>query len=142
MWVYIWVAIILLAIVVEIATVELVGIWFFPGALIALVLALFGVHLAIQVGVFTVATVLFIIFFRKKLIQYLSKDKSKTNTDLLIGKELKLITPIAFQTPGSVKINGVVWSASLEDETAELKEGSLVKVVEIKGNKLIVREVK
>ena len=142
MWVYIWVAIILLAIVVEIATVELVGIWFVPGALIALVLALFGVHWAIQVGVFAVATVLFIIFFRKKLIQYLSKDKSKTNTDLLIVKELKLITPIAFQTPGSVKINGVVWSASLEDETAELKEGSLVKVVEIKGNKLIVREVK
>ena len=138
MWVYIWVAIILLAIVVEIATVELVGIWFVPGALIALILALFSVHWAIQVGVFAVATVL----FRKKLIQYLSKDKSKTNTDLLIGKELKLITPIAFQTPGSVKINGVVWSASLEDETAELKEGSLVKVVEIKGNKLIVREVK
>lgn len=142
MWVYIWVAIILLAIVVEIATVELVGIWFVPGALIALILALFSVHWAIQVGVFAVATVLFIMFFRKKLIQYLSKDKSKTNTDLLIGKELKLITPIAFQTPGSVKINGVVWSASLEDETAELKEGSLVKVVEIKGNKLIVREVK
>ena len=142
MWVYIWVAVILLAIVVEIATVELVGIWFVPGALIALVLALFGVHWAIQVGVFVIATVLFIIFFRKKLMQYLSKDKSKTNTDLLIGKELKLITPIAFQTPGSVKINGVVWSASLEDETAELKEGSLVKVVEIKGNKLIVKEVK
>ena len=142
MWVYIWVAIILLAIVVEIATVELVGIWFVPGALIALILALFGVHWAIQVGVFAVATVLFIMLFRKKLIQYLSKDKSKTNTDLLIGKELKLITPIAFQTPGSVKINGVEWSATLEDETAELKEGSLVKVVEIKGNKLIVREVK
>lgn len=142
MWVYVWIAVILLAILIEIATVELVGIWFVPGAIIALVLALFDIHWAIQVGVFVVATILFTVFFRKSLIKYLSKEKSKTNTDLLIGKELKLLTPIGFQTPGSVKINGVIWSASLEDETAELKEGSLVKVVEIKGNKLIVKEVK
>lgn len=142
MWTLIWIVAVLFAIVIEIVTVELVGIWFIPGAVIAAILALCGVHWAIQVGVFVASTILFIILFRKRLLKKLNSKENKTNTDLIIGKELQLISGIGFQQAGSVKINGVIWSVSLEDETASLEAGAFVTVVNIKGNKLIVREVK
>ncbi len=142
MWIWVWVGVIIFSIVFETMTFDLVGIWFIPGAILSFVLACFGTNWIIQVVLFFTFSLLLMALLRRFLVKLLKKDKEKTNTDLIIGKKLKLITAIKFQQPGSVKINDVIWSASLSDETMELDADSLVEVIEIKGNKLIVKEVK
>lgn len=48
----IWIGLIILFVLVEIATVGLTSIWFAGGALISLILCLCGVGLGWQIGVF------------------------------------------------------------------------------------------
>lgn len=52
----IWIGLIILFVVVEIATVGLTSIWFAGGALISLILCLCGVGLGWQIGVFFVVS--------------------------------------------------------------------------------------
>ena len=42
---------------------------------------------------------------------------------------------------GELKINGVIWDCETEDGSI-IEEGKLVQIISIKGNKLIVKEVK
>ena len=79
--------------------------------------------------------------FRKIVLKYLDKGEIKTNADAVIGKEFVLETAIGFNQPGSIKVNGVVWSAITDDQKAEVPEGTVVTVKNLKGNKYIV-EVK
>ena len=75
------------------------------------------------------------------MLKYLDKGDVKTNADAAIGKEFILETAIGFNQPGSIKVNGVVWSAITEDQKTEVSEGTVVTVKNLKGNKYVV-EVK
>ena len=51
---YVWIAILVTAVVVEAATSDFVAIWFFPAALISLILSLFDVPVWLQILVFII----------------------------------------------------------------------------------------
>ena len=63
--VYGWLAVVVIAIIVEVIVPGLVSIWFVPSALVAMVLAFFSVPVIIQVAVFLVSSGLFIFLSRK-----------------------------------------------------------------------------
>ena len=58
----IWIGLIILFVLVEIATVGLTSIWFAGGALISLILCLCGVGLGWQIGVFFVVSLVLVAF--------------------------------------------------------------------------------
>ena len=62
----------------------------------------------------------------------------KTNIDSLIGREAKLLKSISLGELGEVKLGDVVWTATTKDETP-LSAGTLIKIVQVQGNKLIVQ---
>ncbi|MBE5756356.1 MAG: NfeD family protein [Clostridiales bacterium] len=140
MYIWLWIIIIAISLIVEFFTAGLVSIWFVAGALVSLLLSLFEVHLIIQIVVFIVVSLLCLIFFKKIFGKRFTKSV-KTNADAIIGKDFKLVLPISFNTPGSVKANGVEWSAVSENEQENLESGTLVKVIDIQGNKLIVKKI-
>lgn len=139
--IYVWLAILVVSVITEFITTELVSIWFASGALISLILAILQVPLIWQIVAFVLISALFIIFGRKPLMKLLSKDKSKTNSDANIGKVFTLISPISFGQVGSIKVNDVVWSAIATSDDIQIKEGCKVEIVAIKGNKFIVKEI-
>jgi membrane protein implicated in regulation of membrane protease activity len=71
----------------------------------------------------------------------LNKNKSATNANSLIGKDTTLLTPISFDNVGSVKVNGIVWTAIAENDMINIEAGKVVSITAIQGNKLIVKEV-
>ena len=137
--IYIWIAIIVLALIVEGMTAGLTSLWFVPAAAICIVLELLSVPQGLQILVFLAVSLVLVICFRK-----LSKKSSHiaTNvTDMVIGGEAVVTERIdPSEETGEVKIDGKRWSARLEDgSTAEI--GEHVEVIRISGVKLICKKI-
>lgn len=142
MWLYIWLGVTALALILEFITSDMVSIWFVGGGIIAMILSACGLDWYVHLPVFIVVSLLSMLFLRKFAIKHLIKDQEKTNADSAIDKEYVLLSSIAFNKYGSIKVNDVIWTAVCEDDKAEISEGTIVKVVGIKGNKYIVKEIK
>lgn len=141
MWLYIWLGVTALALILEFITSDMVSIWFVGGGIIAMILSACGLEWYVHLPVFIVVSLLSMLFLRKFAIKHLIKDQEKTNADSVIDKEFVLLSAISFNQHGSIKVNDVVWTAVCEDDKAEIAEGTIVKVVGIKGNKYIVKEI-
>ena len=137
---YFWIAVLALALLSEALTADFVAIWFFPAALISMVLAFFEVPVPLQFLVF-VALGLMLVFATRPLCRKLLRTKDdKTNADALIGKVALVTEEISnIREIGEVKIAGLRWSARAEDPTRIIPVGTEVTVLEIKGVKLIVK---
>lgn len=138
---WVWLAIIAISLVIEIITLDLVSVWFAFGALIPFILAAIGgIAIEIQISIFVVVTALLIIFLRKYAQKLLFKNmNAKTNVDSLVGKTYRLLEDTDFEHIGSVKVNDIIWTAISEDGKL-LKKGSLVEIVNVDGNKLVVKK--
>lgn len=138
-YIILWGIVAIAAIIVEALTAELVSIWFLPASLISLVLAICKVNFGIQVLVFAIATVVFMLIFRSVLKKKIKTNPdSATNADALIGETALVILPINnIKGEGQVKIKGQVWSAKMKDSTETVEADTLVKVTAIEGVKLI-----
>ena len=86
----IWIGLIILFVVVEIATVGLTSIWFAGGALISLILCLCGVGLGWQIGVFFVVSLVLVAFTRPWAMKYLKPHLIRTNYEQAIGENVCL----------------------------------------------------
>ena len=140
MWLYIWLAVTAAALIVEFMTAELVSVWFVGGGLVAMLLAGLGLDWYVHVPAFIVVSFLLMLCFRRLVMKKLNKGEVKTNAETVIGKEYELLTAIGFNQAGSIKINGVVWTAVAEDDNAEIPVGTKVVIQKIEGNKYIVKE--
>ena len=136
---YIWLAILILSVAIEAITMGLTSIWSAFGALIALFATLFGGPLWLQIVLFIVVSVVTMILTRPLAIRYLGPVLKKTNIDAIPGKTgIVVETIVPVEGRGQVKIDGQIWSAKLEDETAQLEKGMTVIVDRIEGVKDVV----
>ena len=140
-WIWIWVAIIIISLYTEFITMELVTVWFSIGGAIALVLRFMQLDLQVQIVTFFVISFILIISLRKWAKNKLLQSNESANLDLIKSKRYKLVSSIKDDNniPGSVRYGGVLWTAVSQDGE-DIDEGSFVKVVDIKGNKLIVKK--
>jgi len=123
---------------VELATVSLTSIWFALGALAALIAALCGAPIWLQVVWFLVVSVLALIATRPLVKKYINGKTTPTNADMLMGQTCVVTEPISnLSETGAVKIGGKVWTARSEDGTV-FAPGEKVVAVRIEGVKLIV----
>ena len=142
MWI-IWLAIFVLAIVIESLSADLVTIWFALGGMIALIISFIpGVSWWIELIVFMVISVVTLLCLRPVATRLLKRNIVNSNIDEMIHKKGKMIKACDEINHGEVKINGVVWTAISSDEHQTIKEGSVVEVLAVDGNKLVVKEVK
>ncbi len=141
MWLYFWLILTAIALILEFVTNEMLSIWFAGGGLIAIILSACNVPWVITMPVFIVVSLVLLICFRKIVMKYLNKGDARTNADSAIGKEFALLTPIEFNTPGTIKINDVVWNVTTEAQGETIAQGTIVRVLALKGNKYIVEKV-
>ena len=139
---YVWLAIIIVAIIVEVFTADMLSIWFAGGGFLAMITSAVKLPPVVQIIVFVVVSVALLLVFRKLVLKKLMKNKSNLNADSAIGKEFMLLSGVGFNSPGAIKVNDVVWSAVCEDQSTTIPENTKVKVIGLKGNKYIVEEVK
>lgn len=136
--VFVWLFIIVAAIVLEASTVSLVSIWFVPSACISLILAFCKVPLWIQLLVFFGVFLLLMLLLKPMFKKNLGLKKVATNADALIGAQAVVTEPINnLYAQGQVKIRGQVWTARSSDESVTFDVNEVVTVVSIEGVKLI-----
>lgn len=142
--IWIWLAIFIITFIVEAATSDLVSIWFSIGAVVSIILSLIeGIPYYVEIIVFAVLSLVLLIATRPMVKKILKNQERKTNVDDLIGKTVKVMETITEDLHGTIKINDVIYTASLSDnDTDTILEGTKVKIIGINGNKVIVKRIK
>jgi membrane protein implicated in regulation of membrane protease activity len=134
-----WLIVFVVLLGIEAVTMALTTIWFAGGALIAFLLALFGVNVQVQLAAFVIVSFVLLFFTRPLALRYVNKYTVKTNLDSIIGKRAKVTTEINnLEAKGSVVLNGQEWTARALLDEEIYPAGAMVEVKDIRGVKLIV----
>lgn len=137
-FVQIWLILLVGLLVIEFATTALTTIWFAAGALAALICALAGGPVWLQVLLFAVVSVILLVLTRPLALRLRNKTV-RTNADSLIGKEAVVTERIDnLHSTGSVTVNGQVWTARSVNQEHTIEKDEVVMIRAIEGVKLIV----
>ena len=133
-----WLAAMVIFIIAEATTVTLVSIWFAVGALGAILIALLGGGLTLQVTVFLALAIVLLIFLRGAVRKHFAPRITRTNVDSVIGATGIVITPVNnIAALGQVQVDGMEWSAR-STTGSHIPAGAVVKVDKIEGVKVFV----
>ena len=133
-----WLALLIVFAVLEASTVSLVSIWFMGGALTALIAALCGAEIWLQIILFFVVSIALLLCLRPLSKKLLKKKKVATNAESNIGKTAVVTETIDnLRGTGAVKISGVEWSARSVDDSV-LEKDAVVRILRIEGVKVCV----
>ena len=143
-----WLAIFIVLLIIEIATMGLTTIWFAGGALIAFCAGLVGFGLGVQIGVFVIVSILLLIqtcalpiliLTRPIAVKFFNQERQKTNAESLIGQHALVTEDIdTIKAKGQVEICGQIWSAKTDEPDGKILKNTVVVVNGIQGVKLIV----
>ena len=135
---YVWIAVLVAAVVVEALTNDFVAIWFFPASLVSMILALFDVAPWLQLVLFLAIGLALVVATRPLCRRFLTVKEEKTNVDAIVGKVCIVTEEICnIEEQGEVKVGGLCWSARAADGRV-IAVGEQVTVKAIQGVKLIV----
>ncbi len=134
----VWIAVFVIALIIELATEQLISIWFAGSSLIALLLAVLDVHWAIQLIVFAVVAAIAVGVTQYLMVKKKSNVELRTNADAMIGEKLIVLEKVDSDHLGEGKFRGLFWSLK-SDQVIE--KGEYARIVRIDGNKLIVEKV-
>ena len=135
-WV-LWLIVILVLTIFEIATVGLVSIWFIASAIVALILSFFVPNFYVQFATFVILGIILLITTRPILNKVIVPKKTKTNLDRVIGMTGIVTEEIKKNSVGEVKVDGKKWSAISK---SRINVGDEVIIKNIDGVKLIVEK--
>ena len=139
--IFIWLALLIVFLVIEVATVGLTAIWMAGGSLIALAAGLAGFDIWWQIGIFIAVSFLLLIFTRPFAVKYINSNREKTNYEGIIGKVIRITEKVDnYEMTGTAVVNGIEWTVRTEVDGEILNPGDLAKVVNISGVKLIVKK--
>lgn len=135
-----WGVIFIVTLIAELASAQLISIWFAVSALITFVVSFF-VPFPVQIIIFVVISALLLIITRP-LMKKISAKEVPTNADLDIGKTVMLTEEVNNdKCTGRAILNGVGWMAvSVDNEI--IPKDSMVKIEKINGAKLMVTKIK
>lgn len=138
--IWIWLGAIVLFGVVEAATAGLVSIWFVAGALAALIAALLGANIWVQMVVFVVVSAAALALTRPLVKKIAAGRAVPTNADRVLGREAKVTETIDNEnSTGAVYVDGKTWTARSVDGDV-IPVGEQVEVSSMEGVKLLVHK--
>ena len=134
----IWLIVMVVLVLGELATVGLTFIWFAVGALGGAITAWMGGAIWVQVIVFLALSGLALALVRPLAARYLDTKNVATNADRVIGKTAIVIQDIDnIEGKGQGNISGQIWSARSQ-QAVVIPAGTEVKVLRIEGVKVFV----
>lgn len=139
-WGYIllWLAVVIVAIIVEVETVQMVSVWFAASGLITMILAAFNCSIEIQLIVFVALSVV-LFFISRPIVKKINKEKSDNSTiESMIGEEVVVIKEIKVGEIGEIKAKYERYSAIAPSEKSDIPVDTKCIIKEIRGNKVIV----
>ena len=94
-----------------------------------------------QIIVFLLVSIILLILTRPIAIKFFNKERQKTNAESLIGQKAVVLEMIdTIHGTGRVEVNGMEWSAKVDEASYLIDVGEIVVIEGIQGVKLIVRK--
>jgi len=135
----VWLALLIIFLVIEIATVGLTSIWLAGGALAGLLIDMAGLGLPWQIAAAIIVTAVLLIFTRPFAVRHINRNHERTNYEGIIGKVIRITETVDnINQTGRAVLNGSEWTVRSAQDDIILEPGTIVKVVKISGVKLIV----
>ena len=133
-----WLALVVIFLIAEAATVTMVSLWFAGGALAAMIIALLDGAIWLQVTAFIVVSAILLTLLRPLVRKYVTPKLTRTNVDSVIGSTgLVTVAIDNVAAVGQVKLGAMVWTArSTSGES--IPEGVQIRVDRIEGVKVFV----
>jgi membrane protein implicated in regulation of membrane protease activity len=142
----IWLALILVFVIIEVITVDFIGLMLGVGGVGGLVVSAFGGPFWLQVIVAAVIALLLLLTVRPPLKRLLNRggDHAKTLVDALIGQPATVVDDFNGRPNLAKLANGETWTVKLKDDESDpLQEGDHVVVTAINGSTATVtREIR
>ena len=139
-WIYIlmWFIVVIISIAIEINTFQIVSIWFAASGLVSMILAAFSCKIEVQVITFIVLSVVLFTASRP-FVKKINQGKSENSTiESLIEEEVIVIKTIKVGEIGEIKAKYEKYSAIAPNVKTDILPNTKVKIIEIRGNKVIV----
>lgn len=135
----IWFVLMVVFLIVEaVCLIHLVSIWFAAGSLTAMLLALIGAPVWLQVIAFVLVSSALLAMLWPLVRKHLNPNLTKTNVDAVIGSTGLVTASINnVEAHGQVKLGPMEWTARSTDGS-HIPEGTLVRVDRIEGVKAFV----
>lgn len=136
-----WAIVFVVFVAAELATIQLISIWFAVGALITMIFTVIfeDTTLLSQLGIFILASGIFLLITFPWLKKRRNKGHISTNQELYVGMTATVIEEINHDKGiGRVTLSGVDWNAVPLEESRIIPAGSIVIVEKVLGTKLIV----
>ena len=135
----VWLIAMIVLLVIEGIVPGLVSIWFAAGALIALISALFGAPLWMQVMWFLLVSIVLLVLTRPLAKKYVNSRVTATNADRLIGMDCLVTEDVDnLRGTGAVTVDGKTWTARMVDQDSRALKGTIVRAERIEGVRIIV----
>ncbi len=138
--VYLWLVVVIIAVILEAVTYALVTIWFVGGGLVAMLSSAFGISMFAQTMVFLIFSVIFLVMARP-LIKKKQQTNVRTNVDSYIGMRGIVTKESTSFTPGQGKVGGQIWTIVSADSSPMLMGEEFV-VESVSGVKLVVNKLR
>ena len=134
----IWFGLTVVLLIAEAATVTVISLWFAAGALAAMVMALLGGAVWIQIPVFLLVSAAALTALRPLVRKHLTPKLTATNIDSVIGG-LGIVTVSIdnIAAAGQVKLGSMEWTAR-STSGASIEAGTKIRVDKIEGVKVFV----
>lgn len=134
-----WLILLIFMVLLEATTMSFGVVAFAFGALGAIIVDTLGGSLWLQILVFGIFSLLFLLLLRPLLLKKLNNPvAARLNADAVIGETAIVLEVVAPNKPGVVKVQGKEWTAIVQDQGETFEVGFLVKVLRIEGVKLVV----
>ena len=136
----VWLVLLIVMVVIELATMGLTTIWFAGGSLVATIAAACSAPIWLQVTLFFVVSLVLLWFTRPIAVKYFNKDRIRTNVEAMVGRQGVVTSEIDnLEGIGEVKIGGMEWTARTIMDGMKLPVGTVVIVRAVDGVKVIVQ---
>lgn len=135
-WIF-WLGLVIVLSIIELATTNLLSVWFVISGIVALVLSFFVDNVAVVSTVFALLGIILLFTTRPLLKKYLPTQRVRTNADRIIGMHGVVTEEIKKNVVGEVKVDGKKWSAI---SNTKIPVGSEVVIDAIDGVKVVVRK--
>ena len=134
----IWLVLMVVFLIAEASTVAMVSLWFAAGSLVALIAALLGAPLWLQITLFLAVSAVLLASLRTVIRKHFTPNLTKTNVDAVIGSRGYVTADIDnISATGTVKLGAMEWTAR-STSGSPIAEGTLIRVDRIEGVKVFV----
>lgn len=135
-WLF-WLVLVIVLSIIEIATVNLLTIWFVISGIVAMILSFFIEDVAVVSTIFAILGIILLLITRPIVKKFTKTKDENINLGRVIGKTGIVTEEIRKNQVGEVKVDGKRWSAI---SNKKIEVGSEVIIDAIEGVKLIVRK--